>query len=83
VFPVIIVVAGMNINTILSEYTVSAFLFNVNNKPLSIALFEGSRSANPEQAAINLVYMTLIMAFSFFVIILADKYGLGKGPIRK
>jgi iron(III) transport system permease protein len=80
--PVIILVAGLNINTVLSEYTMSAFLFNVNNKPLSIALFEGARSANPEQAAINLVYMTLIMGFSYFIISIADRYGLGRSKSR-
>lgn len=80
--PVIVLIAGLNINTILSEYTMSAFLFNVNNKPLSIALFEGARSANPEQAAINLVYMTLIMVFSYFIISIADRYGLGKSSSR-
>lgn len=79
IMPVIILVAGMNINAILSEYSMSAFLFNVNNKPLSIALFEGARSANPEQAAINLVYMTLIMGFSFVIISFAQRYGLGRG----
>lgn len=82
VAPVIILVAGLNINMILSEYTMSAFLFNVNNKPLSIALFEGARSANPDQAAINLVYMTLIMAFSYFIISIADRYGLGRSTRR-
>ncbi len=80
--PVIILIAGLQINTILSEYTMSAFLFNVNNKPLSIALFEGARSSNPEQAAINLVYMTLIMAFSYFIISIADRYGLGRSSNR-
>ena len=79
ILPVIILVAGMSINGLLSEYSMSAFLFNVNNKPLSIALFEGARSSNPEQAAINLVYMTLIMGFSYVIISLADRYGLGSG----
>ncbi len=79
VLPVIILIAGMTLNGILSEYSMSVFLFNVNNKPLSIALFEGARSANPEQAAINLVYISLVMAFSFVIITLADKYGLGGG----
>jgi iron(III) transport system permease protein len=78
IMPVIILVGGMNINPSLSESSMSAFLYNVNNKPLSIALFEGSRSTNPEQAAINLVYMTLIMVFSYFIISVADRYGLGR-----
>ncbi|MCY4242147.1 MAG: ABC transporter permease subunit [Rhodobacter sp.] len=79
VLPVMILITGMTLNVILSEYSMSAFLFNVNNKPLSIALFEGARSANPEQAAINLVYISLIMAFSLGIITLADRYGLGGG----
>ena len=79
VLPVMILITGMTLNVILSEYSMSAFLFNVNNKPLSIALFEGTRSANPEQAAINLVYISLIMAFSLGIITLADRYGLGGG----
>lgn len=83
ILPVIVLVGGMSINGILSEYSMSAFLFNVNNKPLSIALFEGSRSTNPEQASINLVYMTLIMGFSYFIISLADRYGLGGETTRK
>ncbi len=79
VLPVVILIGAMTLNGILSEYSMSAFLFNVNNRPLSIALFEGARSSNPEQAAINLVYITLIMAFSLVIITLADKYGLGGG----
>lgn len=79
VLPVVVLIGAMTLNGILSEYSMSAFLFNVNNKPLSIALFEGARSSNPEQAAINLVYITLIMAFSLVIITLADKYGLGGG----
>jgi iron(III) transport system permease protein len=77
VLPVVVLISGMTLNIIMSEYSMSAFLFNVNNKPLSMALFEGARSANPEQAAINLVYITMIMAFSFVTITMADKYGLG------
>ncbi len=79
VLPVMILITGMTLNGILSEYSMSAFLFNVNNKPLSVALFEGTRSSNPEQAAINLVYISLIMAFSLGIITLADRYGLGGG----
>ena len=83
VIPVIVLVAGLQLNGVLSEYSMSAFLFNVNNKPLSIALFDGARSPNPEQAAINLVYMTIIMAFSYVVIALADRFGLGSENARR
>ncbi len=83
VLPVIVLVSGMTLNSLMSEYSMSAFLFNVNNKPLSIALFEGARSTNPEQAAINMVYIVLIMAFSLVTITLADKYGLGSGQEKR
>ena len=83
VLPVIVLVSGMTLNVLMSEYSMSAFLFNVNNKPLSIALFEGARSTNPEQAAINMVYIVLIMAFSLVTITLADKCGLGGGEEKK
>lgn len=79
VLPVIVLISGMTLNVLMTEYSMSAFLFNINNKPLSIALFDGARSSNPEQHAINLVYITLIMAFSFLTITMADKYGLGNG----
>ncbi|RVT81545.1 iron ABC transporter permease [Rhodobacteraceae bacterium CCMM004] len=83
VAPVIVLISGMTLNGLMSEYSMSAFLFNVNNKPLSIALFEGARSANPEQAAINMVYIVLIMAFSLVTITLADRYGLGSGQEKR
>ncbi|WP_284165378.1 iron ABC transporter permease [Frigidibacter sp. SD6-1] len=83
VLPVIVLVSGMTLNSLMSEYSMSAFLFNVNNKPLSIALFEGARSTNPELAAINMVYIVLIMAFSLLTITLADRYGLGNGQEKR
>lgn len=76
IMPVIVLIGAMYTNLVISEYSMSAFLFNVNNKPLSMALFEGARSVNPEQAAINLVYITLIMVLSFIVITFADRIGL-------
>ncbi len=76
ILPVVILVGAMQFNSMVSEYTLSAFLFNVNNQPLSVALVEGARDPDPERVAVNLVYMTLIMAFSFAVIICADRYGL-------
>ena len=44
------------------------------------AIVEGALSSDPEQDAISLVYVTLIMAFSLAVILLAERIGLGKGP---
>lgn len=78
--PTIILVAGMAFNDLMTEYPLSAFLYNVNNKPLPIAIAEGAISTDPEQVAINLVYVTLIMIFSLIVILFAERIGLGKGP---
>lgn len=80
VAPTVILVAGMAFNDLLSEYPLSAFLYNVNNKPLPIAIVDSSLSTDPEQGALNLVYVTLIMAFSLAIIVLAERIGLGKGP---
>ncbi len=82
ILPVVILVAAMSFNGIISEYTLSAFLYNVNNRPLSIALVDGARDPNPEQTAINLVYISLIMVFSFSIIAIADHYGLGREKSR-
>lgn len=79
ILPVVVLTGAMAFNRIISEYTLSAFLYNVNNRPLSIALVDGARDPNPEQTAINLVYITLIMIFSFVVVTLADRFGLGSG----
>ena len=80
VAPTAILVAGMAFNDLLSEYPLSAFLYNVNNKPLPIAIVDSSLSIDPEQGALNLVYVTLIMAFSLAIILFAERIGLGKGP---
>ncbi len=79
VFPVVCLVGAMEFNRVVSEYTLAAFLYNVNNRPLSIALVEGARDPDPDLVAINMVYMTLIMGFSFIIIMLAEKYGLADG----
>ncbi|MFK3781471.1 ABC transporter permease [Agrobacterium sp. NPDC089420] len=78
--PTAILVAGMGFNDLMAEYPLSAFLYNVNNKPLPIAIVDGAVSADPEQAAINLVYVTLITAFSLAVILFAERMSLGKEP---
>ncbi|MDE0112249.1 MAG: ABC transporter permease subunit [Albidovulum sp.] len=82
VLPVIVLIGGLQLNGLLSEYAISAFLFNVNNELLSIALFDGARSSDLKAAAINLIYMTILMSFSFVVISLVDRFGLGAGNIR-
>ncbi|KAB2787289.1 iron ABC transporter permease [Brucella anthropi] len=80
VAPTAILVAGMKFNSLMAEYPLSAFLYNVNNKPLPIAIVDGAVSADPDQAAISLVYVTLIMAFSLAIILVAERLSLGRTP---
>jgi len=80
VAPTAILVAGMKFNNLLAEYPLSAFLYNVNNKPLPIAIVDGAVSADPDQAAVSLVYVTPIMAFSLVVILIAERLSLGRTP---
>lgn len=80
VVPTAILVAGMAFNDLMTEYPLSAFLYNVNNTPLPIAIVEGAMSPDPEQKALNLVYSVLIMGFSLAVILFAERIGLGAGP---
>lgn len=80
VVPTVILVSGMTFNDLMTEYPLSAFLYNVNNTPLPIAIVDGAMSPDPEQKAINLVYSVLIMGFSLAVILFAERIGLGRGP---
>ncbi len=78
--PTAILVAGMTFNDLMTEYPLSAFLYNVNNRPLPIAIVDGAMSPDPEEKAVNLVYSVLIMGFPLAVILFAERIGLGKGP---
>lgn len=80
VLPTAILAAGMTFNDLMTEYPLSAFLYNVNNRPLPIAIVDGAMSPDPEEKAVNLVYSVLIMGFSLAVILFAERIGLGSGP---
>lgn len=79
--PVLVLVAALAFNDLVNEYTVSAFLYNTNNRPLGIAISGLAVSNDPEQTAKGLVYATLVMTFSFALIMLADRIGLGKSRL--
>ncbi|WP_172295998.1 iron ABC transporter permease [Pseudoruegeria sp. HB172150] len=79
--PVLILVSALAFNDLVNEYTVSAFLYNPNNKPLGVAIAGFAVSNDPETLAKGLVYATLVMSVSFVIIMLADKLGLGRAPI--
>lgn len=76
--PVLILVSAMGFNDLVNEYTVSIFLYNANNIPLGVAIAGSATSLDPEQTAKTLVYVTLVMSFSFTVILIADRIGLGR-----
>ena len=80
ILPTVILIAGISLNDLMTEYPLSAFLYNVNNRPLPIAIVQGAMSHDPEQKAVNLVYSVLIMLFSLAVILCAERMGLGRGP---
>ncbi len=73
--PVIILVIVMAFQEGLAEYTMSAFLYNVNNVPLGVALRNAAASDDPEQIARSLVYIVLLTGFSFAIVALANRFG--------
>ena len=79
--PVLILVSALSFNDLVNEYTVSAFLYNPNNRPLGVAIAGFATSNDPEILAKGLVYATLVMGVSFVVIMLADRLGLGRAPV--
>ena len=81
ILPTIILVGGLTFNDLMTEYPLSAFLYNVHNRPLPIAIFDGAISPDPEQKAINLVYSVLVMGFSLAVILFAERISLGRAPV--
>ena len=79
--PVLILVSALSFNDLVNEYTVSAFLYNPNNRPLGVAIAGFATSNDPENLAKGLVYAALVMSVSFVVIMLADRLGLGRAPV--
>ena len=67
--PTILSISALTFNGLLSEYTLSALLYNINNKPLGIALSEAAMDASPERTARTLVYVVILMAVSLTMIL--------------
>lgn len=70
--PSILSISALTFNALLSEYTLSALLYNINNTPLGIAMGEGSMSNEPEQTARVLVYVVILMALSLTTILITN-----------
>lgn len=79
--PVLILVSALAFNDLINEYTVSAFLYNPNNRPLGVAMAGFAATNDPEALAKGLVYATLVMSVSFVIILIADRLGLGRAPL--
>lgn len=78
VFPVIlptaVSVGAICFNSLLSEYTVSALLYNVNNVPLGIILRSPEMSADTNTSANTLVYIVVLMIISCITLMATQKY---------
>jgi len=70
--PTILSISALTFNAMLAEYTMSALLYNINNKPLGIALSDGAMSNEPEQTARVLVYIVILMAISLVTILISN-----------
>ncbi|WP_417584246.1 ABC transporter permease [Pelagibacterium sp.] len=80
--PVIALVAAMSFNDLLSEYTLSVFLYNINNIPLGVALQNAARADGADQIAISMVYVVLLLTFSLIVILAADRLSADRPGTR-
>lgn len=78
VFPAILPTAvsagAICFNGLLSEYTVSALLYNINNIPLGIVLRQPAISADLNSEANTLVYIVVLMIISGITLMLTQKY---------
>lgn len=74
IFPTAVSVGAICFNGLLSEYTVSALLYNINNVPLGIVLRSPEMSADMNSAANTLVYIVVLMIISGITLIATQKY---------
>jgi iron(III) transport system permease protein len=79
--PVLVLVASLAFTELVNEYTVSAFLHNAWNRPLSVAMAGFAATHDSEALAKGLVYATLVMAASFVIVLVADRLGLGRARL--
>ena len=74
IIPTVTSVGAITFNSLLSEYTVSALLYNVSNVPLGIVLRTPDMNVDPNSEANMLVYIVVLMAISAVTLILTRKY---------
>lgn len=64
IMPTAVSVGAITFNGLLSEYTVSALLYNINNITLGIAMRSPELSTDPNKEANTLVYIVVLMIIS-------------------
>lgn len=74
IFPTVISTAAITFNGLLSEYTVSALLYNVNNIPLGIMLRSPEMNTDPNTEANTLIYIVILIVISSITLIATQKY---------
>lgn len=74
ILPTAISVGAITFNSLLSEYTISAMLYNVNNTPLGIVLRSPERVTDPNAEANTVVYVVVLMIISGITLLATQKY---------
>ena len=74
ILPTAASVGAITFNSLLSEYTISALLYNVNNVPLGIILRNPDLSTDPYKEANSLVFIVILMIISTITLLATQKY---------
>lgn len=74
ILPTAASVGAITFNSLLSEYTISALLYNVNNIPLGIILRNPDLSTDPYKEANSLVFIVVLMIISTITLLATQKY---------
>lgn len=73
IMPTIAAIGAISFNSLLSEYTITALLYSVNNVPLGIALRSPEALPDPYSEASQLVYIVVLMIISSITLFLTRK----------
>ncbi|MDY4611863.1 MAG: iron ABC transporter permease [Sphaerochaetaceae bacterium] len=71
--PTIISIGAISFNGLLSEYTISALLYNVNNVPLGIVLRTPEMVPDPYAEASHLVFLVMLISISTITLFATKK----------
>ncbi|WP_423494635.1 ABC transporter permease [Microbacterium esteraromaticum] len=71
--PVLVQVAALSFNATFDEYTVSVMLYNVNNRPLGVAMGALAATPDPELVGVATAYVVLNTVIALGVVLFADR----------